>query len=89
LVGWLALIVKEISSATSGDFGHFSDSLIYKLPLTIKIKYSISNENIRTLGVHVIIFKLFGNITFSLHDDANKTIMFIHFTASNENEISL
>ena len=81
--------MKEIFSATSGDFGYFSDSVIYKLPLTIKIKYSISNENIRILWVHVIIFTLFGNITFSLHDDANKIIMIIYITVSNENEVPL
>jgi len=76
-------------SAISGDFDHFSDSLICRLPLTIKIKYSISNENIRTSRVHVIIFTLFGNINFSLHDDTNKIIMIINFTVSNENEMSL
>jgi ATP-dependent protease HslVU (ClpYQ) ATPase subunit len=66
--------VKEILSANSGEFGHFSDDVIYKLPLAIKIKYSISNENISILRVHAIIFKLFGNITFSLHDDAKKSL---------------
>jgi len=81
--------VKEIFSATSGDFDHFSDGVIYKLPLTIKIKYSISNENNRILRVLVIIFTLFGNVTFSLHDDANKIIMLVYITASSENEMSL
>lgn len=76
-------------SAISGDFDHLSDSVIYKLPLMIKIKYSISSENIRILGVHVIIFTLFANITFSVHDDANKILMNIYITASNGNEMSL
>jgi hypothetical protein len=55
----------------------------------IKIKCSISNENIRILGFHVIIFTLFGNVAFCLHDDANKIILIIYITASNENEMFL
>jgi len=81
--------VKEIFSATSGDFGHFSDGVIYKLPLTIKTTYSISNENIIILRVHVIIFTLFGNITFSLRYDANKIVILVYITASSEKEMQI